>query len=156
MGAAGRLANCQRADSPECRGDAEAEERRAGGGIRAYLGCAVGAGSAGSTGYGGHQILARIDTSVARDRIDVAGYLDDEALTSLYSRASVFAFPTLDEGFGMPALDAMACGVPVLASNRSAVPEVCGDAALLVNPDSTDELAEALGRLMRTTTYGRL
>ena len=49
----------------------------------------------------------------------------------------------------MPALEAMACGVPVLASNRSAVPEVCGDAALLVNPDSTDEMAEALVRLMR-------
>ena len=104
---------------------------------------------AGSTGYGGDQILARVETSVARDRIDVAGYVDDEALTSLYSRASLFAFPTLDEGFGMPALDAMACGVPVLASNRSAVPEVCGDAALLVNPDSTDEMAEALVRLMR-------
>jgi glycosyltransferase involved in cell wall biosynthesis len=65
----------------------------------------------------------------------------------LYRRASIFAFPSLDEGFGMPVLDAMANGVPVITSTRSALPEVAGDAALLVNPEETDEIAAALLRL---------
>ena len=55
-------------------------------------------------------------------------------LARLYGRASVFAFPSLDEGFGIPVLEAMAHGIPVLSSNRSALPEACGDAALLVDP----------------------
>jgi glycosyltransferase involved in cell wall biosynthesis len=60
----------------------------------------------------------------------------------------VFAFPSLDEGFGMPVLEAMAFGVPVVTSNRSALPETAGDAALLVNPESVDEIEYALRRLM--------
>ena len=62
------------------------------------------------------------------------GYVTDPELEELYRRASIFAFPSLDEGFGMPVLDAMARGVPVLTSNVSAMPEVAGDAALLVDP----------------------
>ena len=58
----------------------------------------------------------------------------------LYQRAKVFAFASLDEGFGIPVLEAMANGVPVITSNRSALPEVCGDAALMVDPLSTDEI----------------
>lgn len=80
-------------------------------------------------------------------RVEVTGYVPLEKLAELYGRASVFAFPSLDEGFGMPVLEAMAAGVPVLASNRSAVPEVCGDAALLVDPLRTDEIASGLRRL---------
>jgi glycosyltransferase involved in cell wall biosynthesis len=64
----------------------------------------------------------------------------------------VFAFPSLDEGFGMPVLEAMAAGVPVLASNRAALPEVCGDAALLVDPEDVVALAAALERLMGDET----
>ena len=62
------------------------------------------------------------------------GYVSDSELEELYQRASILAFPSLDEGFGMPILDAMARGVPVLTSNVSAMPEVAGDAALLVDP----------------------
>src|SRR5207247_448420 len=79
--------------------------------------------------------------------IDVLGYVSQQELTALYRRASIFAFPSLDEGFGMPVLDAMANGVPVITSRRSALPEVAGDAALLVNPEETDEIASALLRL---------
>ena len=68
-------------------------------------------------------------------------------LAELYQRASIFAFPSLDEGFGMPVLEAMAHGVPVIASNSSALPEVCGDAAILVDPDQTDQIAAELLRL---------
>jgi glycosyltransferase involved in cell wall biosynthesis len=61
----------------------------------------------------------------------------------------IFAFPSLDEGFGMPVLDAMAAGVPVVSSNRAALPEVCGDAAILVDPEDTGQLADVLCRLCR-------
>jgi glycosyltransferase involved in cell wall biosynthesis len=68
-------------------------------------------------------------------------------LQQLYARASIFVFPSLDEGFGMPVLEAMARGIPVVTSNRSALPEVAGDAAILVDPDSTEQITEALARL---------
>jgi glycosyltransferase involved in cell wall biosynthesis len=97
---------------------------------------------AGSAGYGAEEIL-----SSAGDRIQVTGYVTDRQLAELYQRASVFAFPSLDEGFGMPVLEAMAHGVPVLASNTSALPEVCGNAAILVDPLNVEEIATGLLRL---------
>ena len=69
------------------------------------------------------------------------GYVTQTELEALYRRARIFAFPSLDEGFGMPVLDAMANSVPVITSQRSALPEVAGDAALLVNPDDPEEIA---------------
>jgi glycosyltransferase involved in cell wall biosynthesis len=102
---------------------------------------------AGSAGYGSQAILARIAASPARGRIAVTGYVSPEELAEWYARASIFAFPSLDEGFGMPLTEAMSAGVPVVTSNRSALPEVAGDAGLLVNPEDTEELAEALRRL---------
>ena len=102
---------------------------------------------AGSHGFGAAEILARIESSPARDRIMVTGYVSAEALAGWYARAAVFAFPSLDEGFGMPVLEAMAAGVPVIASNRSALPEVAGDAALLVDPEDREALRHALVEL---------
>ena len=98
----------------------------------------------GSSGYGAEEILARIERSPARARITLTGYISSEALAQWYTRATIFAFPSLDEGFGMPVLEAMAGGIPVLTSNRSALPEVAGDAALLVDPEDTEALGEAL------------
>jgi len=103
---------------------------------------------AGSSGFGAAQILERIEASGVRDRIDVTGYLSDSELERLYARASIFAFPSLDEGFGMPVLEAMARGVPVVTSNRSALPEVAGDAAMLIDPLDTGGLAAAMQRLI--------
>ena len=73
-----------------------------------------------------------------------AGYVPDEKLAALYSAARVFAYPSLYEGFGIPPLEAMACGTPVVASSAGALPEVLGDAALLVDPYDEDALAQAL------------
>jgi glycosyltransferase involved in cell wall biosynthesis len=103
---------------------------------------------AGSAGYGAGEIFARIETSPRRGDIEAPGYVDRETLGRWYSRARVFAFPSLDEGFGMPVLEAMSASVPVLAANRAALPEVCGDAALLVDPGDVEAMAVALEQLM--------
>lgn len=76
------------------------------------------------------------------------GYVSDEDLPYLYNGASVFAFPSFYEGFGLPPLEAMACGCPVVTSNTSSLPEVVGDAGLMVDPDRPEELAEAMGRIL--------
>jgi glycosyltransferase involved in cell wall biosynthesis len=99
------------------------------------------------TGYGADSILQRIEASPCRARIEVTGYVSASDLEQLYARASIFAFPSLDEGFGMPVLEAMARGVPVVTSNHSALPEVAGDAAILVDPESTEQITQALTRL---------
>jgi glycosyltransferase involved in cell wall biosynthesis len=102
---------------------------------------------AGSDGYGSGGIRERITQSRARDRIAVLGYVTPAELAGWYARATVFAFPSLDEGFGMPVLEAMSAGVAVVTSNRSALPEVAGDAALLVDPADSGALADALRRV---------
>jgi glycosyltransferase involved in cell wall biosynthesis len=102
---------------------------------------------AGASGFGSAEILARIEKSPARERILVLGYICNAELATWYRRARIFAFPSLDEGFGIPVLEAMAAGTPVVTSNRSALPEVAGDAALLVDPDSADALGAALRSL---------
>jgi len=102
---------------------------------------------AGSLGFGGGEILTRVQDSPGRDRIQWLGYVPEAELSALYRRARILAFPSLDEGFGLPVLEAMAWGVPVVTSNRAALPEVAGDAALLVDPQDTEALAAALAAL---------
>lgn len=104
---------------------------------------------AGSAGYGSEEVVEAIRNSPARSRIQVLGYTPEEVLTRWYARASLFVFPSLDEGFGMPVLEAMAAGIPVISSNRSALPEVCGEAAWLVNPENIAELKETLVELAK-------
>jgi glycosyltransferase involved in cell wall biosynthesis len=102
---------------------------------------------AGSFGFDSAEALQRIERSSRKRDIQVLGYVSDSELEDLYQRASLLAFPSLDEGFGMPILDAMARGLPVLTSNISAMPEVSGDAALLVDPTDVNAIADGLQRL---------
>ena len=74
------------------------------------------------------------------------GYVADEDLRALYAGAAVFAMPSLYEGFGLPCLEAMAAGTPVVAADRAALPEACGGAALLADPGDADAFAAALLR----------
>jgi len=78
-----------------------------------------------------------------------AGYLHDEQLCALYSTCRVLVYPSLYEGFGLPPLEGMVCGAPVIASTIPAIKEVTAGAALLVNPDSVDELAKAISSVVR-------
>jgi alpha-1,3-rhamnosyl/mannosyltransferase len=76
------------------------------------------------------------------------GYVAQEDLPALYSGAAIFAYPSLYEGFGLPPLEAMASGVPVLTSNNSSIPEVVGDAGVLIDPQEPESIAHGLFRLM--------
>jgi glycosyltransferase involved in cell wall biosynthesis len=87
------------------------------------------------------------------DRVRFIGYVRPEDMAALYSLATLFAYPSLYEGFGLPVLEAMACGTPVLTSNASALPEVAGDAAVLVSPTDIAEIAEALTQILEDATF---
>jgi len=78
------------------------------------------------------------------DRVHTLGYVSDEELHALYAKASLFIYPSLFEGFGLPVLEAMASGCPVITSNISSLPEVAGDAALLVDPHNITEVTSAI------------
>jgi len=102
---------------------------------------------AGSDGYGAEAVHARIAASPRRGEIEVTGWIPDDELDGWYRRAAVLAFVSLDEGFGIPALEAMGRGLAVVASRGTALEEVCGEAALLADPRDEDEMAGMLGRL---------
>jgi glycosyltransferase involved in cell wall biosynthesis len=82
------------------------------------------------------------------DRIRYIGYVDEQDLPALYSAAAVFVYPSLYEGFGLPILEAMSCGAPVITSNTSSMPEVSGDAALLIDPTDVSQLTTKILELM--------
>jgi len=99
---------------------------------------------AGAEGWGTDELDAALAHSPAIDRVVRLGWVDDEARASLLAGASALAYPSRYEGFGLPPLEAMAAGAPVVATAVGAVPEVVGDAALLVPPADAGALAEAL------------
>ena len=82
------------------------------------------------------------------DDITFTGYITDKDLPSLYSGADAFVFPSLYEGFGLPPLEAMACGCPVITSNLSSMPEVCGNAAYYIDPHSTESLTDGIIKVL--------
>lgn len=81
------------------------------------------------------------------ERVRFLGYVTDAELAHLYSKATAFVFPSFIEGFGMPVLEAMSVGLPVITSNRGALAEVAGNAALLVDPESVGDIANAMSRI---------
>ena len=99
-------------------------------------------------GVNSYQFPKEEISSKDSDGICVVGYADDTDLPQLYTGADVLVYPSLYEGFGLPPLEAMACGTPVVTSNRTSLPEVVGDAALTADPEDLTALSEAIGRIL--------
>lgn len=108
---------------------------------------------AGKHGWMWEPIARAVEGSSVRDRVHILGAVPDHDLVALYEGATVFAYPSLYEGFGLPVLEAMAAGAPVLASNVSSVPEVAGNAAVLVDPCDEGAIADALARLLADRAF---
>ncbi len=103
---------------------------------------------AGAGGWNYQEILMLIEALALQDHIRCVGRIPAEMLPALYSGARIFVYPSLYEGFGLPPLEAMACGTPVITSNTSSLPEVVGKAGVTVSPTDTVALAEALAGLL--------
>jgi glycosyltransferase involved in cell wall biosynthesis len=103
---------------------------------------------AGGKGWYYHQVFERVVAVGLTDAVDFPGFVPDADLPLWYNAATVFVYPSIYEGFGMPLLEAMACGTPVVSSDASCMPEVVGEAGLLISPDDVDGLADAMDRLL--------
>lgn len=110
---------------------------------------------AGADGWGAEAFGAALDQCSHRDRIVRLGYVSVAQRSALMRNATVYAYPSLYEGFGLPALEAMSVGVPVLTTRAGALPEVVGDAAVLVEPGDVDGMASALSRLLASDELRR-
>lgn len=104
---------------------------------------------AGGRGWLYEKMLAEVDRQGLQGRVRFVGFVDDDDLPALYSAASLFVFPSLYEGFGLPLLEAMASGTAVISSNASSLPEVAGDAAVQISPQDEEAWTEAMLRLIR-------
>lgn len=96
----------------------------------------------------GNKIFEYVKNNNLDDKIVFCGYVEDDMLPVLYSGCDAFIYPSLYEGFGLPPLEAMSCGAPVITSNISSIPEVTGDAAILINPYKNDELESSIVTLL--------
>jgi glycosyltransferase involved in cell wall biosynthesis len=103
---------------------------------------------AGKKGWMYHEIFKRVAALNLQDRVRFLGYVPEQDLIALYNGARVFVYPSYYEGFGFPVLEAMQCGTPVITTNVSSMPEVAGDAALLVPPNDVEALSIALQRVL--------
>jgi len=102
----------------------------------------------GQSAWQGHRVREEIDRLGLADWVVLPGYLSNEDLVALYNLADVFVYPSLYEGFGLPVVEAMACGTPVITSHVSSLPEVAGDAVLFVDPLSEREIFMAMEQLI--------
>ena len=102
----------------------------------------------GKRGWLTDDFFATLEQSPVREHVIFPGFVPDAALPAVYTGAQVLVLPSLSEGFGLPVLEAMACRTPVICSDTSSLPEVAGDAALLVDPTDVDALSSALTRVL--------
>ncbi|MDY7079456.1 MAG: glycosyltransferase family 1 protein [Chloroflexota bacterium] len=102
----------------------------------------------GKPSFGFESMLDQVKRSDLTFQVVFTGYVEDEDMPAVYTLADVLAFPSLHEGFGIPVLEAMACGVPVITSNVSALPEIAGDAAILVDPYDVESIAGGIALVL--------
>jgi glycosyltransferase involved in cell wall biosynthesis len=107
------------------------------------------------TGGSTAELSEFIERKRVTPQVFFAGFVREEKLPALYRGAAALVFPSLYEGFGLPVLEAMACGTPVVTSNVTALPEVAGDAALLVDPTSVEQIAGAMRQIASDTALRR-
>jgi glycosyltransferase involved in cell wall biosynthesis len=103
---------------------------------------------AGRTQHGSGDVLSRLHKAPLAGRVEYRGYVPSNEREALFKGAQALVLPAFDEGFGIPAVEAMAAGVPVIVSNRGALPEVVGDAGLFIDPDDVESLTAALERMV--------
>ena len=103
----------------------------------------------GKDGWKSEKVHEEIKKNYLQKKVHILGYLSGDSLTSLFNLAKAFVFPSFYEGFGIPPLEAMKCGCPVIASNTSSIPEVVGDSALLVNPEKIEEISGAMEKIIK-------
>jgi glycosyltransferase involved in cell wall biosynthesis len=107
---------------------------------------------AGGRGWGYAHLLTSQMALALHDNVVFTGFIDEVDLPHLYRGALMFVYPSVHEGFGLPILEAMACGTPVITSNTSSMPEVAGHAAILVEPNNPEALAAAITQMLRDDT----
>jgi len=101
---------------------------------------------------GAAQVFAKAEIGTVPPRVHFAGYIPQDQLPMLYSGAAALVYPSLYEGFGLPPLEAMACGCPVVTSSTTSLPEVTGAAAVLVNPTSSESIACGIWKVLSNET----
>ena len=106
----------------------------------------------GRPGWKYDSIFQTVEELGLKSDVIFPGYAPESELIAIYNMADLFVYPSLYEGFGLPPLEAMACGVPVITSNVSSLPEVVGDAGITVNPLDVNKLAEAMGSVLNSNT----
>ncbi len=102
----------------------------------------------GQKGWGYEEFFNLIRKNYLNKKVHTLGYLSNESLMKLYSLSQALVFPSFYEGFGIPPLEAMRCGCPVIASDKSSVPEVVGDSAILINPENPKEITAAMVKIL--------
>jgi glycosyltransferase involved in cell wall biosynthesis len=103
---------------------------------------------AGNRGWETEGIDGLVDTLKLGDRVIFPGYVPERDLIALYNAAEAFVYPSFYEGFGIPLIEAMVCGAPVITSNTSSMPEVVGDAGLLIDPNQVEDLQSKLDLIL--------
>ena len=107
----------------------------------------------GGAGWGGVNVQAMVVKLGLQERVRVLGFVSDQQLATLYAHALFLAMPSLYEGFGLPLLEATSRGVPVLTSDISSMPEVSGDAGVLVSPLDVDSIVKGLAQMLDDTKF---
>ena len=110
---------------------------------------------AGMAGWRTEGLMQSAADLISSQQVRLLGYVPDDVMPLLYAGAAAFCYPSRYEGFGLPPLEAMACGVPVLTSNRTSLPEVVGDAGLMVGPDDVDGMRERLRQMLEDEAFAQ-
>lgn len=110
---------------------------------------------AGMSGWNTQELMASAQALIEKGELRLLGYVPDALIPPLYAGAAAFCYPSRYEGFGLPALEAMASGVPVLTANQTSLPEVVGDAGLMVAPDDVDGMRSSLQRMLEDRVFAQ-